>query len=95
MVLVAGLVRGREHSAIIRAMNPISGVLFAGPDKLVYLIGLVKPSRAGGGVSRIAGTGTSRPETTSPIGTNPHLRFTPLPQLTSYSPLSEEWGLGL
>ena len=31
--------RGREHSAIVRAMKPRSGVRFAGRDKLVHLIG--------------------------------------------------------
>ena len=34
------VVRGREHSTIIRAMKPRSGVRFTGPDKLVHLIGL-------------------------------------------------------
>ena len=34
-----GLVRGNEQSAISRAMKPEIGVRFAGPDKLVHLIG--------------------------------------------------------
>ena len=34
-----GLVRGREQSAIVRAMKPRAGVRFTGPDKLVHLIG--------------------------------------------------------
>ena len=40
MVLVVGLLRGREHSAIVRAMKAESGVRFAGRDKLVHLVGL-------------------------------------------------------
>ena len=35
-----GLVRGREHSAISRAMKPRSAIRFAGRNKLVHLIGL-------------------------------------------------------
>ena len=35
-----GLVRGNEHSAIIRAMEAQIGVRFAGRDKLIHLIGL-------------------------------------------------------
>ena len=38
-VRLPGLVRGREQSAIVRAMKPRSGAASL-PDKLVYLIGL-------------------------------------------------------
>ena len=70
-----GLVRGREHSAIVRAMKPRAGSASLAPTSWFTWSAWVKWCNAWGVASRIAFTGPPRSAKASPIGTNsPRLR---------------------
>ena len=80
-----GLVRGSEHSAIIRAMKPQIGVRFAGPDKLVHLIEAGEVvQRLGRGFAdlfhRPAQAGADFPDGNQPVSFTLHGLFSHAPE---------------